>query len=248
MQCKRFRGKINIQRPRAPHFERALFNAVTEPRYPKQSAVEICQMEQSIKRLQAQSELATQLHPYQLIQSKELFECFDQANMILLCQKNSMNEYDFFKFKVECHKLNVKCKVFSRKVIKQALNETRFAAMLPLLMQTNYNCMLFSDEWNVGPMLKVFKKTPKVLFLAGALNDRYMSRGELERFAALPDLTMVRAQFVATLNSVGGQLTNHLQSHQSNLCYMLDAHADILKTAVNSTKDSNQQSQDSTEK
>lgn len=64
-----------------------------------------------------------------------------------------------------------------------------------------------------------------------------MSRTELENFAKLPDITTARAQFVATLNSVGSQLTNHLQAHQSNLCYLLDAHADILKSANTSKTD-----------
>lgn len=33
---KRFRGKINIQRPRAPHYERARVLAVTQPAYKSQ--------------------------------------------------------------------------------------------------------------------------------------------------------------------------------------------------------------------
>lgn len=148
-----------------------------------------------------------------------------------------MSAYDYFKFKVDCHKRNVKCKVFGRKVIRKAIGDTRFKAMLPILTQTPHSCMLFGDEWNVDEMLKVFRKTPKVLLLAGSLGDRFMSRAELEAFANLPDLTTARAQFVATLNSVGGQLTNHLQSHQSNFCYMLDAHADALKTAATPPKE-----------
>lgn len=208
-----------------------MYDAVAEPRYPRQTAVEECQEQQRIKRLEAISGAANQLHPYEEIQARELYECFDTAKMILICQKNSLTAYEYFKFKVDCHKKNAKCKVYNRQVIRKSIKDTRFAAMIPILTATQYSCMLFSDEWNVGEMLKIFKKTPKVLLLAGSLGDRFMSRAELEHFAQLPDITTVRAQFVATLNSVGGQLTNHLQSHQSNLCYMLDAHADVLKSA-----------------
>lgn len=174
-------------------------------------------------------------HPYEAIMSKELFEFFDSSKMILLCQRNSMTAYEFFNFKVALHKKNVKTKVYSRTVIRGAIADTKFQTMLPLLTQTQYSCMLFSDEWNVGDVLNVLKKTPKMLLLAGSLDDKYMSRSELEDFAKLPDLTTVRAQFVATLNSVGGQLTNHLQAHQTNFARMLDTHAEALKSAATGT-------------
>lgn len=237
MQSKRFRGKINVQKPRKPHFERALWEAVTRPRYPKVSAVDLCQRKMGMKQLEEESEMKKELHPYEAILTRELFEYFDKAQMILICQKNSMDAYEYFKFRVECHKRKVKAFVYNRKIIKNAIQDTRYQTMLPLLLETPYNCLLFGEEWNVESLLKVFKKTPKMLLLAGSLGDRYMSRAELEHFAALPDLTTLRAQFAETLNSAGGQLTNLLQSHQSNLCQLLDSHADILKTNANPVKE-----------
>lgn len=231
VQCKRYGSKINIQRPRPPHYTRKLFNAVTEPVYPRKTAIDLCHERQALKELEQQHWEKNVLHPYESILAKELFDCFDTAKMILICHKNSMDGYEYFNFKVGMHKKNIKTKVFSRKIIKGAIEHTKFNAMLPLLLDTPYNCMLFSDEWNVNDALGVLKKTPKVILLAGTLGDRYMSRNELENYAKLPDLTTVRAQFVATMNSVGGQLTNHLQAHQSNFAYMLDAHADALKNA-----------------
>lgn len=233
MQCKRFRGKINVQNPRKPHYERALWDAVTKPRYPQVTAVDRCQRKMEMKQLKRESDIKKELHPYEAILTRELFEFFDKAQMILICQKNSIDAYEFFKFRVECHRQKVKTCIYNRKIVSNAIKDTRFQAMLPLIMETPYNCILFGEEWNVGSLLKIFKKTPKILLLAGSLGDRYMSRAELEHFATLPDLTTVRAQFVATLNSVGCQLTNNLQSHQSNLCQLLDSHGDILKTNAN---------------
>lgn len=230
-QSRRFRGKVNIQRPRAPHYERALFNAVTQPVFQKRIAVDLCHEKLEQKRIRDErTKLDKPLHPYEKILSKELFECFDSAKMILICQRNSMSQYDFFKFRVACHQQNVTCKVFGRKIIEHAIKNTKFEPMTPILTQTPYNCMLFGSEWNVREILAILKKTPKMILLAGALGDRYMSRNELENYAKLPNISMVQAQLAATLNSVGNQLTRDLQAHQSNLCYMLDAHADILKS------------------
>lgn len=229
VQCKRFRGKINIQKPRPPFYTRKLFNAVTEPVYLRKTAIDLCHEKRALRELEKQHAEKNVLHQYEKILANELFGFFDSAKMILICHKNSMDSFEYFNFKVAMHKQNVKTKIYGRKLIKAAIQDTKFHAMLPLLSQTQHNCMLFSDEWNIVEVLKVLKKQPKVILLAGSLGDRFMSRSELENYAKLPDLQMVRAQFAATLNSVGGQLTNHLQAHQSNFAYMLDAYADSLK-------------------
>lgn len=233
IQFKRYRGKINIQNPRPPFYSRKLFNAVTNPVYPRTTAIELCHEHQTLQQLTALN--GTDLHPYQKILARELFQFFDSAQMVLICQKNSMDELEYFNFRVALHKKNIKTKIYGRKIIRGAIKDTKFDAMLPLLTQTPYNCMLFSDEWNVNDVLKVLKKTPKILLLAGSLGDRFMSKLELENYAKLPDLVTTQAQFVATLQSVGGQLTNHLQAHQSNFAYMLDAHAEALKNANTET-------------
>lgn len=234
IQCKRFRGKINIQRPRPPFYTRKLYNAVTEPVYPFKTAVDLCQEKRTAQKAQKQLTLEEGLHPYQKILAKELGDEFGSAKMVLLCQKNSMDAFEFFNFRVAMHKKNIKTKASGRKLIHAAIKDTKYSSMLPLLMQTPHNCILFSDEWNVDDALKILKKSTKVILLAGSLGDHYMSKTQLENYANLPDLTTLRAQFVATLNAAGGQLYNNLQTHQSNFVYMLDAHADALKSQTKS--------------
>lgn len=239
VQCKRFRGgKINIQRPRPPFYTRKLFNAVTEPIYPFKTAVDLCHEKQADYAAYKALTVEQSLHPYEKILARELTDTFMSANMVLLCQKNSMDAFDFFNFRVALHRKKIQTKISSRKLIQAAIEDTKYSAMLPLLMQTPYNCLLFGEEWNVDDVLKILKKTPKVILLAGSLGDHYMSRSQLENYAKLPDLTTLRAQFAATLNAAGGQLYNHLQAHQSNFVYMLDAHADALKNQTKTT-DSN---------
>lgn len=226
--CRAYHGKINLQRPRAVHYEKALFLAVTRPVYPRVTAVDICRK----KRQQAQViKINPQpTHPYKLILKRELFEWFDRSEMILLCHTNSMTQLEYFNFRVECHRKNVATKIYGREIIRLALAGTRFEAMLPVLNATPHNCMLFGNEWNVDDVLKITKRMPKVMVLCGSLGGRFLSRTELEHVAALPDKATVQAQFAATLNSVGSQLVSNLQAHQSNLCQLLDARADALKS------------------
>lgn len=230
MQCKRFRGKLNLQRPRKPHFDRALFNAIAEPIYQRYDAIDRCQHSQQEKKMLQLN--PPPVHPFSQILTRELFQCFEEANMILLCQKNSMIQYEYFNFRVACHKKNIKTKIYGRNIIELALRNTRFEAMLEILLATSYNCMLFGNEWNVKDALNIMKKTPKMILLAGSLGDRFLSRSQLEEVAKT-DITTERARIVATLNSIGSQLTNHLASHQSTFCYMLDAHAETLKNSSN---------------
>lgn len=229
VQCKRFRGKINIQRPRPPFYTRKLFNAVTKPIYPYKTAIDKCIEKRETFKASKELSLEETLHPYQKILAKELADTFNTAKMVLLCQKNSMDAFDFFNFRVALHKKNISTKVPSRKLIRAAIKDTKYNVMLPLLMQTAHNCILFGNEWNVDDVLKIMKKTPKMILLGGSLGDHYMSKTQLENYANLPDLTTLRAQFAATLNAAGGQIYNHLQAHQSNFVYMLDSHADALK-------------------
>lgn len=220
--------KTLVKWKRPSHYEKALFEAVTKPEYPKLTAVDICQQKKqktTVEKLNPASP-----HPFAQILANELYKWFDESIMILLCHKNSMNSLEYFNFRVACHKTDITTKIYSRDTIKLALRGTRFESMLPVLMATPHNCMLFGNECNVAEVLKITKRTPKIVLLCGSIDDRFLSRNELEHFAALPDKTTAQAQFVATLNSIGGQLVSNLQAHQSNLCYMLDARADALKT------------------
>lgn len=232
-QCG-YGSKINIQRPRPPHYLRALMIATTKPVYPKVTAVDRCQQTQEQKKQQQLQALAAEkdpslLHPHHRVLKNEAYKLFDESNMVLICQKNSMSSDEFFKFRVACFYKNIKVETFGRVIVQSAIQHTRFEAMLPVITSSRNSCLLFSKEWNVDDALKITKKMPKIVLLCGSLGDRFLSRNELEQYSKLPDITTIQAQIVATLNSAGSQLVNNLQAHQTNLCQLLDARADTLK-------------------
>lgn len=223
VQSKRFRGKINIQKPRPPHYERALFNAVVQPIYKIKTVVEVCREKQE-KKLQM-VKIEREPHPYEIILARELREDFESAEMVLICQMNSIKALEWFRFRVALHRNDVKARVHGAQVRKTALKDTKFEKLLELM--TVSSCMLFGDASTIGEILKVLRKFPQMILLAGTMSDRILSKNELVDYST-SDLQTVRAQFAASLNTAGGQVLNHLQAHQSNLCNMLDAHAKAL--------------------
>jgi len=60
-----------------------------------------------------------------------------------------------------------------------------------------------------------------------------MTVGQMERYAALPDLTMSRLQLVSILNGVSSpacRLVSQLNTHQQNLVTNLESRLEQLKT------------------
>lgn len=226
-----------MQRPKPPHYERALMEAVTTPIYPKTYVVEDCRQKQ-IEKLN-RVKVVVEPHPYQTILANELKELFETSSMILICHRNPIKSFDIFNFRVALHRKNVQYKMFGKKVVKQAIDESKFKKLLPLF-ETD-NCMLFSAEQNIGDVLKILKKTPQIILLAGVIDNRALSRNQLEAYAKFGDLDTMRAQFAATLYAAGNQIVSNLQSHQSNLVYMLDARSKMLSERNNSEQHQQQQ-------
>lgn len=219
LQFKRFRGKINIQRPRQPHYERALVNAVTTPIFAKPTVTQKCfnwhQQEAVIqKRIE---------NPYEKLIAKEVANWFDQCKMVAIFHVNSISADEMFKARVAFHKQNMHLKAYGKAIIREAIAGTRYDAILPLF--ESKNCVVFSPEQKLPQLLKICKKIPQLMLLAGIVEQRLMSKTELSNFATMPSLEMARAQLVAVLQQAGGNnVVSSLQTHQTNLCGSLDAY------------------------
>lgn len=222
LQLKRFRGKINIQKPRAPHYERALFNAVTEPKIPKPKITELCYNNQLAP---AKIQPATKIvdNPYEKIIAKEFFNWLEHSKFVGIFHLNSINSEDLFKARVAFFKQNMHLKMYGKSIIRLGIQETKYEAILPLV-QTK-NCFVFSAESKPAKVLAITKKIPQMILLAGIAENRLLSKTQIVDYANLSDLTTCRAQFVAVLNSIGGGLVQHMQTHQQQLTAMLDAYA-----------------------
>lgn len=219
LQFKRFRGKINIQRPQKPHYDRALVNAVTTPVFARPTVTQKC-----FNRQQQEAVIQKRIeNPYEKIIAKEVANWFAHSKMVAIFHVNSISADEMFKARVAFHKQNMHLKIYGKSIIRQAIADTRYDAILPLF--ESKNCVIFSPEQKLPQLLKICKKIPQLMLLAGIVEQRLMSKTELSNFAAMPSLEMARAQLVAVLQQAGGNnVVSSLQAHQTNLCGSLDAY------------------------
>uniref|UniRef100_A0A182NP25 Large ribosomal subunit protein uL10m n=1 Tax=Anopheles dirus TaxID=7168 RepID=A0A182NP25_9DIPT len=216
---RRFRGKINIQRPRAPHYERARVLEIIKPYYKKPDFNAPC-----IEAERTKQAGKTLDNPYETIIAREARNWFEHSKLVALLHMNSIKQEDMFKAQVALHRHNVSVKVYGKSIMRKAVADTRFEAILPLFEAKT--AIIFSPEvQKIKQVLSVLKKTPQLVLLSGIVEGRLLSKNEFVAYAAMPDLTTVRAQFAAVLDSAGGKIVSDLQCHQSQLVNLLDAYA-----------------------
>lgn len=235
LQFQRFRAKINIQRPRQPHYERARVIAVTTPRYPEPPKTTNCFEKKS---------RTVQENPYNDIIAREVYNWLNNSKMVGIFHINSIKSDDYFDARVLLHKQNMQLKQYGQKIIRKAVEGNRFEAILPLFdAQT---CLVFSPEPRVSQLLKITRKIPQMLLLAGIVDDTLLSRNEFMQYAQMPGLQSAQAELVQTLNMAGTTLVQNLEAHQKNFVNILDVYAKsdsessdaASKPAATSTTDS----------
>ncbi|XP_070509184.1 large ribosomal subunit protein uL10m [Chironomus tepperi] len=240
---KRFRGKINIQRPKQPHFHRALILAMTKPIYPKKERVIPCPLDESKFKKKA-----VEVNPYEVILAKEARNWFDQSKMVGIVHINPINGEEFFKAAVALHKQGMKIKKYGNSLLKLAVQDTKYECILELNQNKFFSTgFIFCTEHNkVNTMLKVLKKIPQMTLLCGIAEGQLLSKNEFIAYGNMPDIQIVRSQFVNVLNLAGSQLVQNLQSHQTNLVNILDAHVrENTKSDAKEVKNENSESTES---
>ncbi|XP_061398157.1 large ribosomal subunit protein uL10m-like [Musca vetustissima] len=214
LQFQRFRAKINIQRPRQPHYERARVIAVTTPQYPEPPKVSNCFEKKS---------RTVQENPYNDIIAREVYNWLSNSKMVGIFHINSIKSDDYFDARVLLHKQNMQLKQYGQKIVRKAVEGNRFEAILPLFdAQT---CLVFSPEPKVAQLLKITRKIPQMLLIAGIVDDTLLSRNEFMQYAQLPGLKSAQAELVQTLNMAGTSLVQNLEAHQKNFVNILDVYA-----------------------
>ncbi|XP_063902952.1 large ribosomal subunit protein uL10m [Zophobas morio] len=212
VQAKRFRGKINIQRPKPLHFDRAVFTELTKPWYlnPKRlkTPIELCSKptDKIIEDVD---------NPYQRIIARELRERFDQSRLIAFYHRNSMNSDQQYKAYVAFIKAKMHIKTYGKKTLEMAVKDTKFEPVLDFYV--SQNVMVFSPEPDIKQLLKVTKKFPQMVLLAAIFEGKFISKDEVMELHLIPNLQTAQAALVQTLNSATTTLTQQLNSHQNTL-------------------------------
>ncbi|XP_057658773.1 39S ribosomal protein L10, mitochondrial isoform X1 [Diorhabda carinulata] len=174
IQCKRFRGKVNIQRPKPPHFEKAKYLALTQPWFinpnKNKPLVELC-------RLNRKLEKKKDLNPLRDIYAKELYNSFKNSKLIVFYHFNSMKADENFRNYALFKKQGMELKKYEREMLSAAVSGTPYETVLDFYVTSN-NMILFCPEPEVNKVLKISKKCPQLIMLGKIL---YITLYSLER-------------------------------------------------------------------
>lgn len=220
MQQKRFKSKINVQKPRRPHHVRAKYLKFVIPFYPARPEKSLPLIERCTNVTDANLVKQKEVHPYVQILAREALNWFNNSKMIAIYHLNPMNMEVRFNLAVPLKKSNMHLKGYGLNVLKLALEGTQYAAILPLFKSP---CsIIFSSEPQVAELQNITKRTKHIILMAGILEGRLLSRNEFLRYGEM-DLTMVRSGLVQVLQTAGGNnLNRQLTHHQSTLVSRLN--------------------------
>uniref|UniRef100_A0A1A9W0K4 Large ribosomal subunit protein uL10m n=1 Tax=Glossina brevipalpis TaxID=37001 RepID=A0A1A9W0K4_9MUSC len=212
LQFQRFRGKINIQRPRKPHYDRALVAAVTQPQYPEPIKTVTC-FEKRHRQLQIEN-------PYNDIIAREVRNWLDHSSMVAIFHLNSIKADEIFDVRVQLHKQGMHLKSYGQKIVSKAVEGSRYEAILPLF--DSQHCIVFAPHQKVGLLLRLTRKVPQMILLAGIVDNTLLSRKDFMAYAQLPGIQTAQAELVNTLNISARSMVQNLEAHQNNFVSILE--------------------------
>ncbi|XP_063838596.1 large ribosomal subunit protein uL10m [Ostrinia nubilalis] len=227
--AKRFRGKINIQKPRKPHFERQLLIDVSKPVYgpPKSSLPEIVLCGSLINRKKKEID-----NPFERILAKECLDWFNTSKMVVFLHMNAISMEDKTPVFAALRKNDMHLRCYGKKIVSMATKGTRYEAVNQLF--TSHQNIIFGQPENAGKLFKILKKTPQMVVMAGIIQDRFMSRTELVEYSQLPSLEAARSQLCSVLESAGSSLVRNLNLGPQTLVSHLEKHVELQNKPVKS--------------
>ncbi|BES89708.1 ribosomal protein, L10 [Nesidiocoris tenuis] len=226
LQFVRWR-RVNVQRPRPPHYDRALALAVLKPQYAPSPYLNLPKSE-TCKKAEEDVQYKTRPdNPLERIYARELRHWLETKKFAAFLHSNPIAGDELFDTRVKLKKEGMTLEVYSKHTVKLAVADSPYEAILQLYVA--HNAIVFSDEPKVGKLLKIMKKIPQFVVLAGMVEGRLLSVTQLENYANLGDVTSARAQLVGTLNSAGSSLISRLNQAPSSLVSRLDQYADLKK-------------------
>lgn len=218
---KRCRTKINIQKPRIPHFKRRCIEEFVTPFYdPPRPILPVHELCGNIIDKKKKLEAVESINPYQIIIGREVLNWFNNSKMIAFLHKNSIKSEDEFEFNVSLRRENMYLKYYGYKTMEAGLKGTKYENVLQLWGAPGN--IVFCDKPKVDKLLKIIKKTPQMILMAGILDGVFLNVNDFKKYGSM-DLTTAQAGLVQTLRTAGGgDLHSKLNQHQMTFVNRLD--------------------------
>lgn len=223
--------------------------ALATPIYPKKEFVRPC-----IQTITAKKIKEKPVNPYEVILAREVKNWFDHSQMVGIVHINSISGEEFFKVAVAFHKNGMHIKKYGKSLLNLALEDSNYECLVPLNINRSFStAFIFCTEHNkVNNMLKIIKKIPQMHLLCGIVENKLLSKNEFVNYGNMPGIDILQSQFTNVLNLAASQLVQNLQSHQSNLVNILEAHVrenskDVKENAKKDVKEEEEKPAESTE-
>ncbi|XP_012143021.1 large ribosomal subunit protein uL10m isoform X2 [Megachile rotundata] len=228
-QQKRFRGKINLKKPKI-FFKKAVVNKLVEPFFINPSAGK------SLEELcwnRIEKEKIKELGPYDKILAREVRNWFDQSKMIACLHVNSLPEREKFEVKVPLYRANMYYKQYGPHIVFEAIKDSPYGGIAPLVSKCT--AFVFSPDINVRALQKIINKCKKMFTLGGILEGHVLSHDDFLKYGEM-NMTSVQLGLVQLLQNAGGaNLNRQLTHHQSTLVTRLKQIGTNETTSANDT-------------
>lgn len=227
LESLRFR-RVNVQKPREPHYERAKYLALVKPMYEVDKSAYL-PPSVTCRKTEEQKRNTTRIdNPLERIIAKELYDKCESSKMVCFVHTNPISGEDQFQARVLLKRDNMEIGVYSKYTVATAFENTRYEAILPLFV--THTAIIFSQETNIDKLLKVLKKVPQYILMGGIIDNRLLSVTQLKKYSELKDITTARAQLVSVLNLCAQQTVSQLMAHPQRLIAQLQLHANSQKS------------------
>jgi len=214
----------NITRPRrAPWFRQKLL-AVSAPKWENRTEVsEIwrdCQYDLKMKEKKSWEQDINRLEEFYV---REMMEYFEGSKMIAFFHANPMKRSSFHSAWQNGRRIGMDLKEYHYRIGKAGLTGTKWENCLHFWFkfpgEMNVQHILFSAEMEPGKLLSYEKKVPEFSLLGCVMDNRILSKREVQEMNKLAGLEECR-----------GELTAILGHHQQNTLRLLGANQQQLST------------------
>ena len=215
-QQKRYRGKINIKKPKI-YFKKRVLNDLLTPFFDNpnkdKTLEQFCIDSQKVQ-------VKKQLGPYDQIIAREVRNWFDNSKMIGCLHVNSMKQLDVFDVQVALFRENMHYKRYGTHIVNHVIKDTRYEALAPLV--SRHTSFVFSPEINITALQKIIKKSKKMFILGGILEGQVLNYDDFLKYGEM-DIVTAQLSLVQVLQNAGGlNLNRQLTHHQTTLVTRLE--------------------------
>ncbi|XP_037069172.1 39S ribosomal protein L10, mitochondrial-like [Pollicipes pollicipes] len=219
LTCVRHKARINIQRPKLPHWEKARFQRLTVPQLPQTADLlsEDAGCYHAVERRPEREE-----NPLEVILGKMVRETCEKSELIVFFHRNSISMSEVHKMWQMLKRAGfIYHKLFSNTIAAHAFGSTPLAPVLQLCR--SHTSLVTCPEPRVAQLLRLRKKLPQLVMIGGVVSGRFMSVADLERYGQLPGRPALLAQLSGLLAGPAAATSAALNHHQAALVRSLAA-------------------------